>query len=282
MTMHDYSKLDPALPLDAEDDRANYVAVFGEAVVAQRPFMNIGAGDWTHPLWRNMDYVQPPYDQYTPPDYNIDLSAMPDWPIESGSMQLLFTSHTLEHINDPMVEKVLAESYRVLAPGGILRIVVPDITTAYYAYLLKDFSYFDYRSSVRGKGNAVMIHSTAGHTKGKTTNTMFFQRFASCFGNLKLWEGEKIDPVVERTFAEMGVEAACAHFLKSADFSKKKPFQHINYYTGERLQRMVTAAGFQHAVRTSYGQSLSPLLRNRFYFDRTRPNESLYVDAIKV
>ena len=27
--------------------------------------------------------------------------------------------------------------------------------------------------------------------------------------------------------------------------------------------------------------SLSPLMRNKQYFDRTRPSESLYVDAIK-
>lgn len=279
--MQDYSLLDPAKPLDAQDDVAQYEAVFGAEKARQRPFMNIGAGDWTHPLWRNLDCVQPPYDKYTPPDYNIDLSEMSPWPIANSELKLLFTSHTLEHLNNEVAMHVLRECYRVLAPGGILRVVVPDITTAYWAYRLKDRQYYDERSRSFWARDHIAVQSNLGHSRGETVTTCFFLRFASCFSRKATFDGKTIDEKTDEVFARSTLQEGCEEFLKRADMKKKKPNLHINWYTGEKLSEMLRDAGFDEAVRTSYGQSLSPLMRNKVYFDRTRPTESLYVDAIK-
>jgi predicted SAM-dependent methyltransferase len=48
-------------------------------------------------------------------------------PIQDQSVDVIYTSHVLEHLDKNEAEKFLREAFRVLRPGGIIRIVVPDI-----------------------------------------------------------------------------------------------------------------------------------------------------------
>jgi predicted SAM-dependent methyltransferase len=55
-------------------------------------------------------------------------------PFESDSIDYIYSSHLLEHLERSDSEKFLAECHRVLKKGGIFRLVVPDlklITTKY-------------------------------------------------------------------------------------------------------------------------------------------------------
>lgn len=45
-------------------------------------------------------------------------------PLQSASFELVYSTHVLEHVQDP--EQVLRETVRVLRPGGIAQIVVPN------------------------------------------------------------------------------------------------------------------------------------------------------------
>ncbi len=69
-------ELDADLATDRLDDSSDYIAVFGAEALKTKPFINIGAGDWQHPLLSNLDFVQPPYDKYIPPRYNVDLGIL--------------------------------------------------------------------------------------------------------------------------------------------------------------------------------------------------------------
>jgi len=48
-------------------------------------------------------------------------------PFEPSSFDVLYHSHFLEHIDPQFVLGLLKDCYRVLKPGGILRVVVPDL-----------------------------------------------------------------------------------------------------------------------------------------------------------
>lgn len=48
-------------------------------------------------------------------------------PWTDGSCDAIYSSHTLEHLTRDDGRRLLAECHRVLRPGGILRIVVPDV-----------------------------------------------------------------------------------------------------------------------------------------------------------
>lgn len=46
--------------------------------------------------------------------------------IQDQSVELIYTCHVLEHFKRNDVERVLREWYRILKPGGVMRISVPD------------------------------------------------------------------------------------------------------------------------------------------------------------
>ena len=49
------------------------------------------------------------------------------FPFGDGSFDYVFASHLLEHLYPGHAEFCVREAHRVLAPGGILRVVVPDL-----------------------------------------------------------------------------------------------------------------------------------------------------------
>lgn len=56
-------------------------------------------------------------------------------PFPDGSVDAVYHSHVLEHLDRDVVPGFLAEVHRVLRPGGIHRIVVPDLEAQARAYL---------------------------------------------------------------------------------------------------------------------------------------------------
>jgi len=57
-------------------------------------------------------------------------------PIAAGSCAGVYASHVLEHLALDDCRRALREAYRILAPGGIVRIVVPDLRTAAKRYVV--------------------------------------------------------------------------------------------------------------------------------------------------
>lgn len=62
-----------------------------------------------------------------------DLRERLPWP--EDSMATIYTSHTLEHFSRDEGRMLLAECFRVLRSGGILRIVVPDLAPLVRRYV---------------------------------------------------------------------------------------------------------------------------------------------------
>lgn len=56
-------------------------------------------------------------------------------PFETNSVDVVYHSHLLEHLDRDIAEEFLLEARRVLKPGGIHRIVVPDFEKACREYI---------------------------------------------------------------------------------------------------------------------------------------------------
>ena len=63
--------------------------------------------------------------------------------IANSSMSVLYASHIFEHIRRPLVNTTLSEWRRVLAPGGMLLLAVPDIEAIAKMILDPDLRYKD-------------------------------------------------------------------------------------------------------------------------------------------
>ena len=81
---------------------------------------------------------------------NIDIAPAPlamnvlwGLPFDDGTVATVYLSHLLEHLFYPTdVMALFAEIYRVLAPGGVVRVVVPDIAKCLAAYARGDQAFF--------------------------------------------------------------------------------------------------------------------------------------------
>jgi predicted SAM-dependent methyltransferase len=126
------------------DDKARVeVASFARGLVARldrlghRPperadYLHIGCGYERLPGFVNCDRMRTPAT-----DFVLDLLG--PFPFADGSVKGIFHQHVFEHIDYPRgARHVLAESARVLAPGGYLRLGVPDLRRYVDAYLAGD------------------------------------------------------------------------------------------------------------------------------------------------
>lgn len=63
------------------------------------------------------------------------LDATVAWPLEGGSVSHVYADNVIEHITLEQARAMLAEAYRCLRPGGVIRIVTPDIRGHIEMYL---------------------------------------------------------------------------------------------------------------------------------------------------
>ena len=55
-------------------------------------------------------------------------------PLNNGECEVVYSSHMLEHLDREEARRFLKEALRVLKPGGVIRLVVPDIRKHVKAY----------------------------------------------------------------------------------------------------------------------------------------------------
>jgi predicted SAM-dependent methyltransferase len=68
-----------------------------------------------------------------------DLSRFP-YPFEGDSIEIIHCSHTLEHLRKEDAKRLLREAYRILQPGGILTLAVPDMDFFIDRHLSEDWT----------------------------------------------------------------------------------------------------------------------------------------------
>lgn len=91
--------------------------------------LNLGCGQTYHKDWINIDFKST-----GPGVIAHDLtSGLPYGDIE---IDVVYSSHLLEHFNKSFAPQFLQECFRVLKPGGIIRIAVPDLETIVRLYLM--------------------------------------------------------------------------------------------------------------------------------------------------
>ena len=95
-----------------------------------KTYLNLGCGQRVHPGWVNIDLVA-----RQPGVFACDL--INGIPVETESADAVYHAAVLEHFRRPEAAKFLQEIYRVLKPGGIIRVGVPNLEEICQTYLDK-------------------------------------------------------------------------------------------------------------------------------------------------
>lgn len=91
--------------------------------------LNFGCGDrLCHTGWTNLDFHS--HDQSV-----VRHNLLERFPFQDSTFDAVYSSHVLEHFPPSGGNFLLRESFRVLKPGGIIRIVVPDLESTCREYV---------------------------------------------------------------------------------------------------------------------------------------------------
>lgn len=117
--------------------------------------LNWGCGtNNVHPDWINSDIKAAP---------GIDIvgDIAEGLPLDEGSIDYAVSIHALPELPYPALSGALVELRRVLKPGGVLRLGLPDFEKAIRAYLDRDADYFLVPDDdVRSLGGKLIVQLT--------------------------------------------------------------------------------------------------------------------------
>ncbi len=266
-----------------DDERLDiYRAIYPDAELSKKPFINVGAGSFQHPYWTNVDYAT---DWYSGVQNNIvhyDIMTKEPMPFENAFAYIVYTSHTIEHVKSDAVQSLFKDVYRILKPGGIVRITTgPDAETDYRALLANDADWFYWDEAYATVG------SYEKHFRAPATSVPLAERWLhhvasqlamnSLSPSPRKYDAEKIMAVISsKTMTE-----ALDYFTEQCTFQPDWPGNHVSWWTHEKVMQYLRNAGFGNVYRSGHAQSASPLMRRSGLFDTTHPQMSLYVEAVK-
>ncbi len=97
--------------------------------------LNWGCGPQPAPGWINSDIL-------AGPGIDVSVDVRDGLPLETDSLHYVTSIHALQALPYLDVVPALRELRRVLEPGGVLRLALPDLERAIAAYLRNDPAYF--------------------------------------------------------------------------------------------------------------------------------------------
>jgi predicted SAM-dependent methyltransferase len=97
--------------------------------------VNVACGNLVREGWINVDLYPGPGAFY--------MDVVQGLPFADGAVEHIHCEHFLEHLSFEQAGRFLAECHRVLAPGGGMRIVVPDAEKYIAAYSRNDAGFFE-------------------------------------------------------------------------------------------------------------------------------------------
>jgi hypothetical protein len=119
-------------------------------------------------------------------------------PLEDGSCKGIYASHVLEHLALEDFHKAIENSKRVLAPGGIFRLIVPDLAWAAREYVKR-------LETGDPKANDFFLSRTfLGEEKRPHGPSQFIYRLLNTSRHLWMWDAPSLSKALcEHGFREI-------------------------------------------------------------------------------
>jgi predicted SAM-dependent methyltransferase len=110
--------------------------IWDDVLKKQPLFLNLGGGSDCHPRSDYKNYIsvdlKPPFFGWA-----VLHNLTEPFPLPDNSVDRILAEEVLEHLSMPDVGQLLMECYRILKPGGMMRIGVPDYNHPKDSFTLK-------------------------------------------------------------------------------------------------------------------------------------------------
>ncbi|MEJ1338075.1 MAG: methyltransferase domain-containing protein [Candidatus Sedimenticola sp. (ex Thyasira tokunagai)] len=239
-------------------------------------FVNLGAGEYFyHPRWKNYDLYEPALESGISHFNNYDLRGVDNIEFPESDVQIIYCSHTLEHIPEKNIRQTLKRIFRSLKVGGVFRVIVPDAKLILNAYDNKDFEFFMPYESWFRKRNAKKIYledyllQLLATPKCRIYNEEL--RHADSLNGEEVKQKRRC--LNDKEFLDYLREGLEGNNIYGTDY--------FNWFDSEKLMSLLKDAGFSDVYRSAFGQSKELVMRQVPLFDKTLPYLSLYVEAVK-
>jgi ubiquinone/menaquinone biosynthesis C-methylase UbiE len=219
-------------------------------------------------------------------DYRIDLVKNPKLPFRDRTKKIIYSAHLIEHLPQATLVILLRECYRVLKPGGRIRIECPDAEKLVELYRKSDEQMMTYFFNFR---RDQLVERRGFDEKYLEAHLSLLEEFSNYIipGEdfhmpvyAPKWEfEEKFNSLSLDQFGEW-----CAS-LQTPEQRRSGGHQNIIYFS--KLKRMLEEAGFVDVVAADFEVTTIPgllLNQNDPYSVRTKQRRrfySLYVEATK-
>jgi len=145
--------------------------------------LNLGCG------WRNfgLDWVHIDGGSYP----HLDSTDIINLPYPDNSVDIIYSSHTIEYFNRTEVKDVLSIWYNKLKPGGILRLAVPNFEVLAKLYVKNKISLSQVLGPLYGQmlmGDETIYHKTTYDYKSLESLLLDLN-----FNNIKSYNWEKTE-----------------------------------------------------------------------------------------
>jgi predicted SAM-dependent methyltransferase len=269
--------------------------------------LNIGCGSNIHSAWINLDLApaSPEVQRY---------DARRGLPFAENSVDACYSSHVLEHLKPSEAVDFLQQQFRVLKPGGTIRVVVPDLEGIVRRYLHeleqadlgnsqaqdnydwmllelldqvvrdKSAGYMgQYLQNLQSNKNQGFIISRIGseiRTYQNNSNTTIFQKFAQM-----TWSDwvQKIRYVTAGSAVAIIAGRGTQKSFNEGVFRNSGEI-HRWMYDRFSLKRLLQKSGFQNVKTCRADESLIPNF-NKYSLDildgKIKKPDSLFVEGIK-
>ena len=231
-------------------------------------FCNFGSGAFNHCRWTNFDF--PGATKYYKAIQGIEGSDFQSidlcidnlrLPLNNESVNLIYCSHTLEHLEEDKAIHFLSECLRILKSEGVMRIVVPSTD--------KDF--------VHAKITNQNINL---NQQVKTSAILSAANHVLDVKNID--EVEIIKDVIDSEFSPKKFYKKSIERGANNKFDSKAPERHITYWDQEKFYTIAKELGFANYLPLYRGSTVADPFRNLEVFDNTETQHSLYGEFIKL
>lgn len=236
--------------------------------------LNVGAGKTTIRNFESLDFYSPHYYPsrkiFDKTRVAFDMRSDPI-PKQDQSVDNIYASHVIEHIEISYVRNFFLESHRVLKEGGVLRIAVPD---AEFMWEVSQFenNFWHWRSGI--------VNSDSYQLDGdRVTQLDYFLREVATprFENYVHSDPKLV--IKSEKLSKMDFDSVKT-LITVPDFREKLPGDHITPWDFNSVAKLAESTGFSKVIRSKPNASVSLSMQGA-EFDKTYPNMSLYVDLVK-